>query len=109
MYGLHTTPTPTVNTTKWFCSQLIGFVLQQANLIDKTIDPSKISVTDLFFICSKAGWKPCHKSPFSRTTTTTESSSLIVPGTVFNPEFVYFHVTGKQIQPLSDSEIKNFR
>lgn len=40
-------PKISVETTQWFCSQLIGYLLLEAKVI-KNVDPYELSVTDLY-------------------------------------------------------------
>lgn len=49
MYGLTTCSPCNKNKNKWFCSQLIAFLLRECGIL-KGIDPSKVSGNDLFLI-----------------------------------------------------------
>ena len=54
-YGVRSFPRCTVEQEGWFCSQLVGFLLVEIGVLDPRINPSKLSVTNLYLLCRRAG------------------------------------------------------
>lgn len=50
MYGLTPCSPCNKNKKKWFCSQLITFLLRECGVLSKGIDPTKISGNQLFIL-----------------------------------------------------------
>jgi hypothetical protein len=56
-------PRPGPHTTGWFCSQYITAVLQLTGLVDPDVNPSQVSVTELYELCRSVPGATCCRSP----------------------------------------------